>query len=260
MLVIYSILLFYCLINILLKTIDYYGRLRYYMIDQTGLLIRKQVCGVPMREYFEALKPEKRDRIINAALKEFAKKDYGNASTNAIVTEAGIGKGMLFHYFGSKKEMYLYLYNHLVRLVTVEVFGQLDLSQGDLLFRWRQLSFLKLEMMKKFPMIFEFALIANKEESTDVKQDIALINQQILVEYGEEKLFHGLDMTLFKEEMDAQKAIHIIIWSIDGFVAAEKKLMQEQFIQNTSEIENILIKMDDYISILRMALYKEEAK
>ncbi|GAA3403482.1 TetR/AcrR family transcriptional regulator [Paenibacillus hodogayensis] len=210
-----------------------------------------------MLKRFEALKPEKKDRIINAALMEFATKDYDTASTNAIVTEAEIGKGMLFHYFGSKKELYLFLYQHVVRLATEEVFAELDLSQGDLLIRWRHLTFLKLEMTKKHPMIFEFAAIANKEEAADVKQDIALINQQILVEYGEEKLFHGLDLTLFKEELDAQKAIHIIIWSIDGFVAAEKKRMEKPFFQEQSEIENMLIRMDDYISILRRALYKE---
>lgn len=52
---------------------------------------------------FLNLNPEKQDRILNAALKEFAQKGYQNASTNEIVKEAGISKGLLFHYFNNKR-------------------------------------------------------------------------------------------------------------------------------------------------------------
>lgn len=45
---------------------------------------------------FINLEAEKRERIINAALKEFAQKGYDKASTNEIIKEAGISKGSLF--------------------------------------------------------------------------------------------------------------------------------------------------------------------
>ena len=45
----------------------------------------------------------KRQRILDAAIREFAEHGYDKASTNSIVKEAGIAKGLLFHYFGSKK-------------------------------------------------------------------------------------------------------------------------------------------------------------
>ena len=61
---------------------------------------------------FFSLKPEKRERIINAALKEFAKNGYDKASTNEIVKESGISKGSLFNYFISKKELYLFLLDY----------------------------------------------------------------------------------------------------------------------------------------------------
>ena len=40
--------------------------------------------------------------MINAALKIFAKNGYAHASTDDIVKEAGISKGLLFHYFINK--------------------------------------------------------------------------------------------------------------------------------------------------------------
>ncbi|MBC7338085.1 MAG: helix-turn-helix transcriptional regulator, partial [Clostridia bacterium] len=53
------------------------------------------------------LPPDRREKLLEAAIREFAEKGYGGASTNAIVREAGISKGLLFHYFGSKKDLFL---------------------------------------------------------------------------------------------------------------------------------------------------------
>mgnify|MGYP000914953748 CR=1 FL=1 len=61
---------------------------------------------------FQSLKPEKQERILNAAIKEFAKKGYKNAVTDEIVKEANISKGALFHYFNNKRDLYLFLYDY----------------------------------------------------------------------------------------------------------------------------------------------------
>ena len=50
-----------------------------------------------MYESFENLPEDKKKRIIEASIEEFAKKGYEKASTNNIVKTAGISKGILFH-------------------------------------------------------------------------------------------------------------------------------------------------------------------
>lgn len=47
--------------------------------------------------------PQKRDAILNAALKEFSSQGYDKASTNIIAKEAGISKALMFHYVSSKQ-------------------------------------------------------------------------------------------------------------------------------------------------------------
>ena len=64
------------------------------MFTQNGILL--------MNEKFFDLKKEKQDRMINASLKVFAEGGYAHASTDDIVREASVSKGLLFHYFGSK--------------------------------------------------------------------------------------------------------------------------------------------------------------
>ena len=65
-----------------------------------------------MTENFEKIPLEEQQRILEICLAEFAAKGYERASTNAIVNMAGIPKGTLFYYFGSKKDLYLYLIDH----------------------------------------------------------------------------------------------------------------------------------------------------
>lgn len=58
---------------------------------------------MPKKLFFE-LKDEKRKKIIDTGISEFAKYNYNNSSTNRIVKDAGISKGSLFKYFESKED------------------------------------------------------------------------------------------------------------------------------------------------------------
>ena len=59
-------------------------------------------------ETFEKLPKEKRERIINTGIQAFSRNPYKDVSTDSITKQCQISKGLLFHYFGSKKQFYLY--------------------------------------------------------------------------------------------------------------------------------------------------------
>jgi AcrR family transcriptional regulator len=59
---------------------------------------------------FEKLEPTLKDRILDAALKEFGRFGYGVASMNRLVKGAGISKGAIFKYFGTKAGLFDYVY------------------------------------------------------------------------------------------------------------------------------------------------------
>ena len=52
------------------------------------------------------------DKILNAALAEFGTQSYENASLNNICNDNNISKGLIYHYFENKDELYL----HCVRI------------------------------------------------------------------------------------------------------------------------------------------------
>lgn len=57
---------------------------------------------------FEKLDPALRNRILDAALGEFGRYGYSAASMNRLVKGAGISKGALFKYFGTKAGVFHY--------------------------------------------------------------------------------------------------------------------------------------------------------
>jgi AcrR family transcriptional regulator len=58
---------------------------------------------------FLNLPPEKREKIINAAVEEFATYGLENASTNRIVENSGISKGSFYQYFEDKQDVFMHL-------------------------------------------------------------------------------------------------------------------------------------------------------
>lgn len=63
---------------------------------------------MPTSTFFN-LPDEKRQRITQLSLAEFAEHDYENASISRIVVQAGIAKGSLYQYFADKQDLYFYL-------------------------------------------------------------------------------------------------------------------------------------------------------
>ncbi len=49
---------------------------------------------------------DKKKLLLDVALEHFAAFGYEKASTNQMIRQAGISKGILFHYFSSKKQLY----------------------------------------------------------------------------------------------------------------------------------------------------------
>ena len=48
-----------------------------------------------------------RREIFQAAMEEFGANDYGQVTMEAICTRHGISKGMMYHYYSNKDELFL---------------------------------------------------------------------------------------------------------------------------------------------------------
>ena len=65
-----------------------------------------------MNPKFFKLPPERQDLIRSSAMIEFGESTFKKTSADSIAKRAGVSKGLLFHYFKDKRELYLYLFQY----------------------------------------------------------------------------------------------------------------------------------------------------
>jgi len=59
---------------------------------------------------------ERRAQILACARRLFSERNYDAVSTTDIANEAGVARGLLHHYFGTKRDLYLQVVRSLVRM------------------------------------------------------------------------------------------------------------------------------------------------
>lgn len=208
-----------------------------------------------MEEKFERLDDKRKSQIINAALSEFAVKGYEEASTNIIAKEAGLSKSLLFHYVGSKRELFVYLYDYTLTKILNDFFGSIDFKQKDMLQRCYQIALVKIEVLHKNPALFDFYKIAIDTTSEEVISDLEKRSKNYRA-IGFDKLFCGIDSSLFRSDIDPQKAINLCIWCLNG-LADNLQQRVSNLRMDEIDYDALMIESNQYFEIMRKCFYKE---
>lgn len=73
-----------------------------------------------------------RQKIIDSALHEFGEKHYSDASLNTICSAGGISKGIIYHYFKDKDELYLICIKECFDLLTNYLYKTVEVKNVSL--------------------------------------------------------------------------------------------------------------------------------
>lgn len=192
-------------------------------------------------------------RIINAALKEFAQRGYEEASTNRIAKAAGMSKALMFHYVKSKEELLLMLLDYCRRTIAEDYLNKMDLQEKDIFTRLLQSYTLQIELMKKNPWIFDFTNLKIETNSAAINQKIAerTKTQQSLCA---DELFASIDESKFRPELDVERSKQLILWGNIGFtneILAELKNTDYEQI----DYQAISAKLTQYLDDLKTVFY-----
>lgn len=207
-----------------------------------------------INQTFQNLEYLKQQRIINAALKEFAEKGYEQASTNQIVKNAGIGKGMLFYYFKNKRELYLYLIDYCLDITLNEYLHLIDTNEMDFIDRMRQASQIKVRSFTEKPNVFYFmgSLLLTNELELPVELETRMEELQRL---GYSKLYDNIDTSLFRDDVDVNKVYKLIRWSIEGYQnELTNRLKSEKL--TSIDLDPLWDEFYEYLDILKKSFYK----
>lgn len=209
-----------------------------------------------MNKTFENLLEEKRKRILDACLEEFAQNGYDKASTNTIVKKADISKGILFHYFGSKKNLYLYLFDDVMEYYTRRFFEGGTVESPDLFERliWR--SNRKIQLAYEDPVRYKFMLEAFLHTPAEVQAEIT-DKVQAFTTVQMPLMFKGIDTSLLRPELDPGKAMTMVALCIEALSNWFLQKYKSNDDWQPGSLETMLRESHEYLDMLKHGIYRE---
>ena len=204
-----------------------------------------------MNSKFFDLKKEKQDRMINAALKVFALQGYRHASTDDIVREAAISKGLLFHYFESKLGVYQFIYDYSVRYMNLELRSTVDTEQRELFLLMKQIELAKMHALRGYPYMQQFL---NRTMSEDVSEALLAVEEKrSVLEETYEALGALIDYSSLPAGVDGEKLRKMLDFTIKG-------LMTERFQNASFQPEMLYEEICGYLDMVRQLVYRQDGQ
>lgn len=199
-----------------------------------------------MNGKFFDLKKEKQDRMINAALKIFALHGYRQASTDDIVKEASISKGLLFHYFQTKIGLYSFIYDYSVRYMALELKSAVHSEETNIFTLLKQAEYGKMLVLRNYPYMQQFL---NKSLYEDVSEVlIATENKKAELLSLYESIYQKADFSSLPPSIEGDKLIKMLEFTMKG-------LMTERFQDASFHPDMLYQEIEDYISMMEQMVY-----
>ena len=195
----------------------------------------------------------RKNRILEAALIEFSDKGYKKASTNTIVKEAKVSKGLLFHYFISKKELYIYLYNFALETITNELYDGVNFADRDVLNRVSASTVQKIESYSRHPLfvsLFENHVFVEDEE---ILQRIGEFTREI-AKNSYVKIFSDIDYFFFNERININHALEVVKWTVDRI--STDWLVRHNYRYKSDSFDQLVEEINVYLDLFRDSFYK----
>ena len=186
--------------------------------------------------------------MIGAAQKVFAMSGYHHASTDSIVKEAGISKGLLFHYFETKLGLYAFVYDYSVRFFQISCTTSISKQEKDFFLLAEQTERAWADAMRQFPYIRLFLSGAEMEDVPDAAS--AILESRGKLEDICREPEERASVDRFRPGADPQRIRMMIRYTAEGIV--RRQLYEGTFTPDTYREE-----ITGYIGMLRQMTYKD---
>jgi AcrR family transcriptional regulator len=205
---------------------------------------------VGLQEILRKLDSDKRDRIINASLEEFSKHGYRKASTNKIVEKAGISKGLLYHYFGKKENLYEVLCAFVVNRIMEEITHSVDWEEPDVFERLVQIMLVKISLTRYYPKLYDFAAVMYAETGVE---GIEKASEEVAPDLMQRVFRENIDFSRFRDDIDTNIAMEIIQWTLEKY---GDRFWSQRKSDQTLDLEVVKAEVLVYVDVLKRAFYQ----
>ena len=205
---------------------------------------------------FFNLPEEKRQKLLECAIDEFAAHDYHSASVSKIVSRAGISKGSLYQYFKDKQDLFNYLLT-LAAQKKAEMFTTYSKPDSDM--TWDEMLVNLFQVMAsyelRYPQLSKIGFKATSGNSP-LPEEIVMKAKQSTSLYFQELVEEGKRRGEIRPDVDSSIAVLIFsstLASLGDYVKShprvdfqdidltEKTMVQELGLENVfNQIISIL--------------------
>lgn len=208
-----------------------------------------------MYSTFENLPEEKKNRILTAALKEFSENGYEQASTNSIVKDAGISKGILFHYFKTKRDLYIYMVFYSMELMYRRLSEETEFKSRDYFERMREIEQTKLRFYAENPGCYKLMLKVFKGNQKDIIEEVYRRYLPLISDYMG-RFSSDVDMSVFREGIDIRKVNDMIAWMGEGISDRIMQSLPETLTDSDVLASKYSQEYWEYIELIRRGVCK----
>lgn len=194
---------------------------------------------------FEKAPPEKQLSVINAGFCCFGKSGFQKTAMSEIAETAGVSKAALFHYFGTKGDLYDFLFN----FACDEISKNIPVGTEDFMECISIGTKIKLEVMAQYPGIYDFLVAVIKDESEEAKKVKKNSNARAIAE-GSKTLLAKVDWSKLRSHVSPLDAMNLVTWVSIGCLQVNSEKSQSE----------ILSEVDRYLALVKRAIYKEDEK
>lgn len=178
---------------------------------------------------FLQLDEEKRERVLGAAINEFADKNYHNASMNVVVKAAGISKGALFKYFKNKAGLFAFVYRMALGRVKDYLRQVRDESADqDFFSRLEKVMLAGLDFIHHHPGLAAIYYRILFTGDSPYKQEIVAEVQRESLEFIESLIKKGIERGDLRSDLDSRISAFMVEAVIDRFVHAHHAQFRAQ--------------------------------
>lgn len=199
---------------------------------------------------FLSLPEDKQRTIRNSALKVFGENGYKKASVKDIADEADISKSMVFHYFGTKKDLYLYLVDYCSKVLT----GPLTSIQKDLprdyFERMKVATEKQMGVLKDEPFFLKFLTSMLSESDPEISEELQTYRDYAAT-FQSSYALDDIDFSKFKEDVDLKVVLRMMVWMAEGF-------SRNVSLESEEALDKYIDQFNEAVELLRSNLYKEE--
>lgn len=161
------------------------------------------------KETFEKISPEKREKIIQIAVSEFAGNGFRGANINVIAKKAGISIGSMYNYFSTKEDLFLTCMDEGYKLLE-EAIGSVSLDNKDLFGKLEELVRAAQRFARQYPEIHQLYLDATTEGLTDLSRQVSRKIENISAVFYREEIENAKNQGLVRQDIDTRVACFCI--------------------------------------------------